>query len=592
MRSSFSLRLRVVIGLAATLTLAAATLSITSARSPSPVSRGAPSAVSSSTGIRPELCYVHVDMSSDTASSSTWLLHPLMTYDSDAIIFITASVSPYGGVEFYHPHSNAVSFVFDVEWAVFNLDGADVPEGAAFNVLVPNPDSVRFVHEATPANTVLGSTRMDHALANGNPDAILLVTQRLETGSGGAILNDHPIAVSYDQLSERWAISNQDSTGVPPGALFNVLIVNPGREAFVHQASAANTYSHATYIDHPLANGNPNAIPFVTQNQTPGGGPPGTINDHEVAVLYAEGSGKWAIVNHDGASMPPGAAFNVVIPDPDHKFLAHEATLANTIFHSTYWSHDLTDGAPKALLFATSNWNAGGRPPGVYNNHAITMRYSGALWGIRNQDLEAITEGADFNVLIPGADAGVFPHWATPSNIDGTSTYIRHAATDGKPDTLLFVTPNYSLNGWEVGTYNTHPIGVWYNSGEAQWAIFNQDYAAMPEPTAYNVLARNSDERTFVHYASTLNITANWTTIDHPLANDNSGAALLVTQNYNPGDVIGARNAHEIGVWYIASSGRWAIYNQDKAEMPLGAAFNVLVMSPIRVYLPLVLRSY
>jgi hypothetical protein len=593
MRNSSSYRLGIVLGLAAALTLAAATLSIASAHSPDSDSPAAPRGVSSATGIRPELCFVHVATAGNSNGDSTWLQHPFIWYyDSDAIVLVTPRIGPYGGPDIYNAHHVAVSYASDVVWTALNQDEAPMPVGAGFNVLMPNPDSAHFSHEATPTNTVLGSTRINHALANGNPDAILLVTQLAGTPDIPAVLNDHTIAVSYDELSERWAISNQDSTGIPQGALFNVLIVNPGSEAFVHQTSPANIYNHATYIDHPLANNNPHAIPFVTQNQTPGEGSPGTINDHEVAVLYVEATGQWAIVNQDGANMPPGAAFNVVIPDPDPRFLVHEATAANTLFHSTYWSHDLTDEVLLALLFTTSNWNPGGSLPGVYNDHPIAMRYSGAQWGIRNQDLEAIAEGADLNVLIPGADAGALLHWAIWENTDGSSTYIDHAATNVQADTLLFVTPNFSPGGNDTGNYNDHPIGVWYNSGEGKWAIFNQDYAEMPEEVAFNVLARSSGPNAFVHYASALNIVGNWTTIDHPLANDKPGAVLLVTQNYNPGGVGGVRNAHEIGVWYGSSSGRWAIFNQDMEPMPPGAAFNVRVMDPYRVYLPLVLRSY
>jgi hypothetical protein len=55
----------------------------------------------------------------------------------------------------------------------------------------------------------------------------------------------------------------------------------------------------------------PNAILFVTPNINPGS-ISGTYDPHPVGVRYDTGSGQWAILNEDGASMPLSAAFNVL----------------------------------------------------------------------------------------------------------------------------------------------------------------------------------------------------------------------------------------------------------------------------------------
>ena len=46
-------------------------------------------------------------------------------------------------------------------------------------------------------------------------------------------------------------------------------------------------------------------------------------------------------------------------------------------------------------------------------------------------------------------------------------------------------TPNYNPGGGS-GTYNNHPVGVFYIG--ARWAIFNQDLASMLNNAAFNVL--------------------------------------------------------------------------------------------------------
>jgi hypothetical protein len=84
----------------------------------------------------------------------------------------------------------------------------------------------------------------------------------------------------------------------------------------------------------------------------------------------------------------------------------------------------------------------------------------------------------------------------------------------------------------------------------------------------------------FIHRATPSNIKNNWTVIDHPSTNGAPNAILVVTPNYNPGGRGGTYLDHPIGVWF--TDGRWAIFNQDRAPMPEGAAFNVLVASGIK----------
>ncbi len=78
----------------------------------------------------------------------------------------------------------------------------------------------------------------------------------------------------------------------------------------------------------------------------------------------------------------------------------------------------------------------------------------------------------------------VFIHRATSDNIfpdEGQSTYLDNPLTNGNPNAFLLVTPSWT------GKYNNHPIGVYYHPGHKQWAIFNQDRAAMPVGAEFNV---------------------------------------------------------------------------------------------------------
>jgi hypothetical protein len=86
----------------------------------------------------------------------------------------------------------------------------------------------------------------------------------------------------------------------------------------------------------------------------------------------------------------------------------------------------------------------------------------------------------------PASSLGVqFVQVATAANISGNLTIIDHPLTNGHPDAIVLVTPNYHPGG-VGGTYDNHPIGVYYNGG--QWTIFNQDLGSMPVDAAFNVM--------------------------------------------------------------------------------------------------------
>jgi hypothetical protein len=80
----------------------------------------------------------------------------------------------------------------------------------------------------------------------------------------------------------------------------------------------------------------------------------------------------------------------------------------------------------------------------------------------------------------------VFVHRATPENLSQNSTYLDNPLANGDPNVVLYVTQNWNPGG-VGGTYNGHPVGVWYDPSLQRWAIFNQDFEAMPEGAAFNV---------------------------------------------------------------------------------------------------------
>lgn len=528
--------------------------------------------------------FVHIATSANIYASYTTIIdHPLTNGNANAIIIVTPNLNPggVGGTDDIHPIGVMYS---SGKWAIFNQDLAAMPVGAAFNVIIPTAGAGVFVHTATLGNIAGNSTDMDNPLSNGHPNAIILVTPNYNPGGACPCVSaDFPIGVEYDFANSKWAVFTQDLSAMPVNATFNVFVLPAGAGVFVQTASVANINFSATVIDNTLTNGHPNAIVFVTQNYNPGGGLSGTFDNHPIGVYY-DGS-HWAIYNQDGVTMPVDTAFNVLVLVPTSDIFVHTATAGNVGGSTTKIDNALTNLHDNVVVFTTLNYNPGG-VGGTLDNHNIGVSESGGGWVIFNQDLAAMPVNAAFNVLVPDPDTSVFVHTAKAANILSHSTIIDYPLTNGRPNAIILVTPNFAPGGVCGCVHDNHPIGVFYDG--SQWRIFNQDSAAMPVAAAFNVFVPTASASVFVHTATAGNTSGDYTTIDNALANGNPNAIIVVTPNWNPGGVGGTNENHPIGVWYTGS--RWAIFNQDGGTMPVTAAFNVYVYGNYKTYLPLVSR--
>ncbi|MEP7337646.1 MAG: hypothetical protein ABI977_07855 [Acidobacteriota bacterium] len=135
------------------------------------------------------------------------------------------------------------------------------------------------------------------------------------------------------------------------------------------------------------------------------------------------------------------------------------------------------------------------------------------------------------------------------------------------PGALLLATSRHE------GVYHPQHFGVWYDAVRGQWCVFNQNRGALAEKISFN-LARPAAS-VFLHGASVVNTSGHVTQLDHPLTNNNPGAIVVATPNYER-----TYNDHPIGVWYNNAAKRWTIYNQDLVPMPNGAWFNVEAVAP------------
>ena len=66
------------------------------------------------------------------------------------------------------------------------------------------------------------------------------------------------------------------------------------------------------------------------------------------------------------------------------------------------------------------------------------------------------------------------------------STFIDDSMTNNDPTAFLILTHNFFASYPQAA--NNHPVGVYFDGGRGQWAIFNEDGAPMAEGMAFNVL--------------------------------------------------------------------------------------------------------
>lgn len=251
------------------------------------------------------------------------------------------------------------------------------------------------------------------------------------------------------------------------------------------------------------------------------------------------------------------------------------------------------------LLQATHFWGTTvlGKPAnGIYNDHPLGVEWiksgKGEAWAIFNEDQAPMPIGARFFVKFTGSGLDRWGHFsilqrATATNIQSDSTIIDDPHTNGQPTAKLFVTSNFNpptpKSGTSVlaGVSDPHPIGVYYLGGK--WAIFNEDHAPMPVGAAFNVMVDlGGATHTIVQTATPAATVGNGVVITDP--SYNSYSPMFLTPIWYPGKLPaltggggGVYNPHNTGV-YFTSQGQWAIFNEDQAPMPIGAAFQVGVL--------------
>ncbi|MEM8711352.1 MAG: hypothetical protein AAGG01_10395, partial [Planctomycetota bacterium] len=180
--------------------------------------------------------------------------------------------------------------------------------GARFDMVIPPAEYETF-------EVISGTTgfrvELDEPSVNGNVDDLLFVMPKSPEGRPN-YGDFSTFDLEYSESTNRYAIYNYRTNGVD--SRWHVMVVPQGARAFRHVAQGPNIFAGGglTRLDHPLLNGNPDAILTVTKVYNfPGEAGLGTENDHEIGVRYTDGHHH--LYNADQSSIILDSRYNVLI---------------------------------------------------------------------------------------------------------------------------------------------------------------------------------------------------------------------------------------------------------------------------------------
>ncbi len=236
----------------------------------------------------------------------------------------------------------------------------------------------------------------------------------------------------------QWAIYTQNRTTIPTGASFFVLAARADANRFIHVTNEGNVAGGITYLDHPSCNGHPGATLQVIAEYSPTRGFSG-YHAQNPGVFYDSARRRWAIFNQGYNSVTPGAAamplslrFHVTADSPrieavssvwDPEHFVHTTDRFNTVGNVTY-----LPALPRDSYFTF--------PKNIH--YFVTARFS----------YDWLSIFYDANRIICGFACRPYP---------GNVPQLNRA------------------------------VGVYFDIGRQQWAIYTFDGSPMPMSTSFSV---------------------------------------------------------------------------------------------------------
>lgn len=254
----------------------------------------------------------------------------------------------------------------------------------------------------------------------------------------------------------------------------------------MHTATAENTFSDFSEIDHPDLNGNPNAGIIVTHNWN-GMGTSGVYNDHVTGVWYDSVSAKWCVFNQDSSPMVIGSKYNVLIGDPENFFI-HTANSSNI---EDGYSTFLPSLYGEDYLFFNTVFVGNSD---VLNNKNYSWDFLSETRYLYTPSFENIPMNAKFLIYDPIPSDIMFTHISSVINNQGNRTIIDHPSLNNNPNATFIINHFYGIGGPETNNNINKTLGVYYAAGN--WRIYTEDQTEMPSGLAFDILVADNEMST------------------------------------------------------------------------------------------------
>ncbi len=274
---------------------------------------------------------------------------------------------------------------------------------------------------------------------------------------------------------------------------FNLLITAAlfGQHAFfTHVATPDNIFGNSSYLDHPLLNGNPDAI-FIVSHRYDIGIPNGAIFNNNITGTYYQ-DGEWIIYNENFTPMVENSGYNIYVESGNQAFV-HIADIASQggFPGETILDHPLLNGNPGATPVITNTWI------GVNNNKNYGVWYNGTInrWLIYSENLLTITENTAFFVVAgenKNQDVIGFSYEAAPEDIIFEYIEINHPLLNDNPNALFVITHNWGLQGDSSNIIINSVHSILYSEDTNRWYIGRENGTEAVAGSKFNIMMDNS----------------------------------------------------------------------------------------------------
>jgi hypothetical protein len=358
-----------------------------------------------------------------------------------------------------------------------------------------------------------------------------------------------------------------------------------------------------------IAAGESNRIGGVSWYDVIGGGRGNNIGGRASYSVIAGGL-------NNAMSRPPGSADSVVpraltISGGESNFIDEDhATIGGGTNNAVRARRGTISGGKDNEIFPGSDEAAigGGLLNSVLDDAGGAVIAGGTSNEIHPFSLDATISGGNNNAVRPNARTAVIGGGASniiSTNGDysvisgGTGNRIgedaQYSAIPGGVNSA--VNGSYSLAAGRRAKANHDGAFVWADDSNADFSSTTTKQFAVRAHNGVMITSTNtaldlrgggairvagagvgSNTPIFVHHATAANTSGNITTINHSHCNGEPNAILIVTHNFSRDTAPDRYERVPVGVWYDGV--RWTIFHEDLSAMPVGRAFNVMVVRP------------